>query len=1319
MSGAASSPRPGPRGIVDVDVRWASAGGGSERVGPYEILDVIGRGGTGVVFRARQRESGEVVALKRVLAANVGDIGAIRREIDALRRLEHPGIVRILDQGIDAAVPWYAMELLEGETLAGYVTRLWGSEPGDTADARSTLVENVPPSRVTPSTAVPTRPPPAPGAQRYEHPCAAQGELQHVLRVIRRLCDTLGFVHGEGVVHRDLKCANVMIGAGGMPKLLDFGLAWRFPGGSGREVLDAAMGGAAGTAAYMSPEQVRGEIVDARADLYSLGCVLYELVTGRPPFTGRSAAEVRRCHLNAAVIPPSSLVDGVPRALDDLLLRLLQKQVGERPGHAREVARVLASLGVPKDAWDSHVQPRSYLYRAAIVGRTKPLQMLNDHVSHALESRGSLLLISGESGIGKTYLALAAARDAASRGMYVVSSTCASHGVSGGHANEGLLHPFRNLLLAIADRCSASPELTDVLLGERAKVLAVCEPSLVALPGIARHPEPEPLPASAARERLLAALADTLAAFATVSPFVFIVDDLQWADDLSLGFLSSLPSRWMTDKRLVIVGIYRADEETEAIRALRGRADAAQLELGRLSERSLGDLVRGMLALGSAPADFVELFVRQSGGNPFFAAEYLRAAVDEGLLYRGPTGYWQSDARLLATDGGESRLALPESIAAVVGRRLDGLSEAAQRMLAAAAVLGQELEWSLLLDVGALSDEEAWQPMRELCARQIIEEQVPDARGAGARFRFLHDKLREAAHARTPVSERRALHRRAAEAIERQLSGTPELSLGHATLAYHHTQAEQLRLAIEHLELAGEHALGSSANRDAVRHFAAALELDERVRREGDPAARGEPRRESLFPGMQGVPRSELRRARWQRKLAEAHYALGDLDAVERHVLSALRHTRYEPPKSGLGWKLSLVTELARQLVHRAGASKPVRLNALDRETLVEAALATHHLAERSYYNFDSLPMLAASLKAVNLGERAGVAVPNAIPYALLGMSAGISKLSGLAQRYFELAQSAAKSTGDDAGMAYSLYAEAAWKIGVGDWHAVRTLCAECMTIARRTRNVKALGMAQTLIGHADFYTGRFRRSARVYRELEETARGNGDQQHLSWGLYAGARARLCLGETEQARAMLRESTALLEPLVEVPSKIIAPGLLASAELRAGDLQAALELADLTAARIAQSLPTVFATVAGYAAVAEVYLARWQRLLACGEQGPEVELARARARRAVADLRRLAVSIPIGWPCYHQNHGEFLRADGDRSAAARVFERGLLSARKLGMRHDEALAHLALAELAAPRTPAWRDHLERAKRMLERLECAFDLERVRQLERNA
>jgi hypothetical protein len=262
--------------------------------------------------------------------------------------------------------------------------------------------------------------------------------------------------------------------------------------------------------------------------------------------------------------------------------------------------------------------------------------------------------------------------------------------------------------------------------------------------------------------------------------------------------------------------------------------------------------------------------------------------------------------------------------------------------------------------------------------------------------------------------------------------------------------------------------------------------------------------------------------------------------------------------------------------------------------------------------------------------------------------------------------------------------------------------------------------MAQTLLGHVEFYTGRFRESAETYRALERSARTNGDQQHLSWGLYAGARARMCLGELEESRAMLLESNVLLEPLVEVPSQIIASGLLAALQLRAGDLPSALAAAQLTASRIRGSLPTVFSTLSGYAAVAEVYLARWEQLIRDQNRHRRpARAARKAARRAVFDLLTLALCVPIAWPCYHRARGEAQRLDGKPRGAVRAFERARIAARRLGMPHDEALAHLALARSAPPQSAARVAHAARAKRMLEPLACPLELELARQLQEEA
>ncbi|MEO7093006.1 MAG: serine/threonine-protein kinase, partial [Polyangiales bacterium] len=333
------------------------------KLGAFRIVAVIGQGGMGIVYRAVDRRTHEAVAIKTVTLNREFDLGGIRREIHTLQRLDHPGVVRIVDSGVHQGIPWYAMPILEGETLATRHHRLWREATRRKSDQSATRVLD--PRRIADD---PTTETPLPdflegplSVPEGEKPQAACGQLKMVLDVARGLSSTLAYVHGEGVVHRDLKTANVFLCGGDEPKLIDFGLVWRFGGAASREVLDDLSTNVAGTAGYMAPEQIRGELVDARADLYALGCVLYELLTGRLPF-GTEGAATRQQHLEGTPIPPSLLVDGIPRDLESIVLRLLEKRPDRRFGHAAELVPLLEALGARPALWEQAYQPRAYVY---------------------------------------------------------------------------------------------------------------------------------------------------------------------------------------------------------------------------------------------------------------------------------------------------------------------------------------------------------------------------------------------------------------------------------------------------------------------------------------------------------------------------------------------------------------------------------------------------------------------------------------------------------------------------------------------------------------------------------------------------------------------------------------------------------------------------------------------------------------------------------------------------------------------------------------------------------------------------------------------
>jgi eukaryotic-like serine/threonine-protein kinase len=267
------------------------------RLGPYTIRGKLGRGGMGTVYEAADA-SGAVVAVK-TLSAQLGDDPALRRrfeaEIEALKSLDHPGIVRLLAFGEEEGRPFFAMELVRGHSL-------------------EELLKN---------------------GRRFDWKQTA-GVAIEIMRALKS-------AHDRGIIHRDLKPANLLFPdeprAGGGVKLADFGIAKLF----GDSALTQA-GTVVGTAEYMAPEQAGGEPVDQRSDLYAAGLVMFAMLAGRPPFRGGGLGEVLRRQRSETPPRISAIVPDVPAELDDLIARLLAKQPTERPASALAVGRMLAAI---------------------------------------------------------------------------------------------------------------------------------------------------------------------------------------------------------------------------------------------------------------------------------------------------------------------------------------------------------------------------------------------------------------------------------------------------------------------------------------------------------------------------------------------------------------------------------------------------------------------------------------------------------------------------------------------------------------------------------------------------------------------------------------------------------------------------------------------------------------------------------------------------------------------------------------------------------------------------------------------------------------
>lgn len=268
------------------------------RLGPYEILSHLGRGGMGEVYEALDTATGQRVAVK-TLAAHLGGNQALRHrfdsEIAALKALRHPGIVQLLAFGEEEGRPFFAMELVPGKSLEQSLR-----------DGR-----------------------------RYS--------WHETVILAAEIARALKFAHDHGVVHRDLKPANLLLldepRDGVSVKLADFGIARLF-GDAGQ----TSAGMVVGTAEYMAPEQATGGTVDHRADLYATGLVMFAMLTGRPPFTGDEAARIISRQRTEPAPRVSSQVAGIPPPLDDLIDRLLAKVPARRPANALVIQRMLTAI---------------------------------------------------------------------------------------------------------------------------------------------------------------------------------------------------------------------------------------------------------------------------------------------------------------------------------------------------------------------------------------------------------------------------------------------------------------------------------------------------------------------------------------------------------------------------------------------------------------------------------------------------------------------------------------------------------------------------------------------------------------------------------------------------------------------------------------------------------------------------------------------------------------------------------------------------------------------------------------------------------------
>ncbi|MFQ6028607.1 MAG: serine/threonine-protein kinase PknK, partial [Dehalococcoidia bacterium] len=724
--------------------------------GRYQVNRFLGEGGKKQVYLAHDSLLDREVAFALIKTEGLDDVSRLRvtREAQAMGRLgSHPHIVTVFDLGEHEGQPYMVTELMGGGDVEG-------------------VVEDAPEHRLP---------------------------LEQAISIAVETCRGLEFAHSRGIVHRDLKPGNVWLTGDGVAKIGDFGLAVAID--RSRLTSEGMM---VGTVSYMPPEQAMGGEVTPKADLYSLGAMLYEMVTGRPPFLGDDSVAIIGQHINTPPVAPTWHCSECPRPLEALILRLLAKDPAERPESATDVLAALDAVDLTVSAETSQPSEEGHaldsLAGGVFIGRQREMGELKAALEDALSGRGRLVTLVGEPGIGKTRTAQELATYAGLRQAQVIWGRC--------YEDQGV-PPYWPWVQAIRSYVrEGEPDQLRSELGSGAAAIAeIVSDVREQLPGLEAPSELEP---EQARFRLFDSITTFLKSAGRRQPLVLMLDDLHWSDKPSLQLLEFV-ARELADARILLVGTYR---DVELNRQHPLAETLGELTRERLFQRVL---LRGLTQQDVArfvevtsgiepPRGMVGAVHQQTEGNPLFLTEVVRLLVQEGEL---------TPERVRQRDSWSVRI--PEGVREVIGRRLNRLSQRCNQTLATASVIGREFTLDQLKPlIDDLSEDRLLEVLEEALSARIIEE-MPQAM---ARYQFTHALIQETLAGELTMTRKVRLHAQIAEALEGLYGGDAE---AHATeLAHHFAQAEAVlgtEKLVRYSLAAGERALGSYAHEEALAHY--------------------------------------------------------------------------------------------------------------------------------------------------------------------------------------------------------------------------------------------------------------------------------------------------------------------------------------------------------------------------------------------------------------------------------------------------------------------------------------------------------------------
>jgi len=922
------------------------------------------------------------------------------------------------------------------------------------------------------------------------------------LKIAEYLCLALSDLHRLGILHRDLRPENIIVNDGQTVdwlKLVDIASARSFePDRMRRDRLQALV-------TYMSPEQAGSIDVDVgeASDLYALGIVLFECLAGSPPFGGCNPGTVLFEHLTAEVPDIRVRNAAVPRALEELIHRLLRKDPLDRYQLASAVLHDIRAISNSPDHLEGDAtfaigstDRRRTLTEPSFVARADELARIEKMLHDTRRGECGMMLVECESGGGKSRLLMEVAKQARRNGIRVLRGQGSTQvGDSPFRLLSGVVDGFMSMV-------QSDPTSVEAIRRRMEDHLPALCAALPSLRQVFSDQQGDRSPAAFGETRTIQALArfwDALGA--ADSPVVIVLDDCQWADELTFKLFQRWRSARTDSSRFTtVVAAFRSEEVGEG-HLLRRLNPTLHMRLAPFDSTGIGQLLESMA--GSLPALAVEVVTRLADGSPFMAGAILRGLVESRALIPEASG-WRVEPIAIA-DVASSRHA-----GAVLAKRIELLSEATVTLLAAGAVVGKEFDLQIVCELAQMEHGQAVWALAQARERRLIW-----LRSDGASYVFVHDQIRASLLGRLTQAQQQQMHLRAAIHLQRQ--GPEQWSDiafhfdaggdGQAALPYAMLAAKQARdrFALDTAERQYRIARRGARHADAATRFQIAEGLGDALMLRGQYAEA-----QPLFIEAEGLAEGQAAKAEIQAKLAELCFKRGDMESATTGFETALRMLGRKIPTSAatvlcfLIWEAVVQiahTTLPRLLVHRI--RRPPSEN--ERLTIRLFSLLTYGY----WYTRSKSQCLWAHLRGLNFAERFPPTPELAHAYSEHAPVMCLVPLFQRALKYAERSLQLRKQFQDAWGQGQSLNFYSVVLYAASRYRECIDRGREAVRLLERTGDYWQMHIARYQVAASLYRLGEFQEALEECRLNHQSGLDSGDEQASGIILDVWARATM------------------------------------------------------------------------------------------------------------------------------------------------------------------------------------------------------------------